>query len=364
MGCITTKLIFRMAPKHPNATERILVTGGAGYIGSHTAVVLIEAGYDLVILDNLANANIEAIKRIEELTNHKVAFEDVDLTNATAVDAVFGKYNFTGVIHFAALKAVGESSKIPLMYYHVNVGGTINLLMSMQKHKVNNLVFSSSATVYGDVQRLPNPPEKFPETLPLEAVNPYGRTKVCIEQILGDHSAAYKPFNACMLRYFNPVGAHPSGKIGENPLGIPNNLLPYIGQVATAKRECLSIFGNDYDSVDGTPIRDYIHIMDLAEAHVAALKYIEKHHVGCKPWNIGTGSGKTVFEVVRAFENSTGVTVPYKVVDRRAGDVLRLVADPTLANKDLGWQAKRTIEEGCKHMWNWVKKNPNGYEKE
>lgn len=326
-------------------------------------IELLNAGNEVVIVDNLVNASQEAVRRIESITGKTVVFESADLTDVAALDAVFARHKIESVIHFAALKAVGESSKIPLDYYRVNVGGSINLLTAMKKHDVNILVFSSSATVYGDVTRFKDVNMvPIPEHCPQEATNPYGRTKVYTEGIIRDHSKATPALNAGLLRYFNPGGAHPSGLLGEDPLGIPNNLLPYLGQVAVGRRDKLQVFGNDYDSKDGTPIRDYIHVVDLAKAHVSCLEKLRRDHVGCEAWNIGTGQGYTVIDIIDAFSEAVGRKLPYEFVGRRAGDVLILLSDPSKANRELGWKAEFGIKEICKDLWNWQEHNPYGFQ--
>lgn len=344
--------------------KHILVTGGAGYIGSHTVVELLANGYKVVIVDNLVNSSYDAVARIEYISQKQVEFFNVDICDRVALLSVFEKYDIGGVIHFAALKAVGESTQIPLDYYANNITGTITLLNVMKKFHVKNIVFSSSATVYGDATRF----EKMipiPEMCPTGPTNPYGRTKLMIEQILKDVCDADNSWRAASLRYFNPIGAHPSGLLGEDPLGIPNNLLPYLAQVAVGRREKLSVFGDDYDSHDGTPIRDYIHVIDLAKGHIAALSYLaelESNDQGLyREWNLGTGKGLTVFDVFHAFCKSIGRELPYEVVGRRAGDVLNLTALPTRANTELKWFAKLSIDEACRDLWKWTTLNPYGF---
>ncbi|EEQ38169.1 hypothetical protein CLUG_02292 [Clavispora lusitaniae ATCC 42720] len=344
----------------------ILVTGGAGYIGSHTVVELIQHGYKVVIVDNLVNSSYDAVSRIEYIVKQPVPFFNVDIGDYEGLLKVFQSYDIGGVIHFAALKAVGESTKIPLEYYENNVGGTITLLKVMKKANVKTIVFSSSATVYGDATRFENM-IPIPEHCPNDPTNPYGKTKYIIENILKDVSTADPTWRAAILRYFNPIGAHPSGLIGEDPLGIPNNLLPYLAQVAIGRREKLSIFGNDYNSHDGTPIRDYIHVVDLAKGHIAALSYLNKIEEDkglYRAWNLGTGKGSTVFDVYHAFCKAVGRELPYEVVGRRAGDVLDLTANPTRANTELQWSTTLSIEDSCRDLWNWTTKNPFGYHTE
>lgn len=343
--------------------EYILVTGGAGYIGSHTVVELIQHGYNVVVVDNLVNSSYDAIARIEYIVQKPVPFFNVDISDHDALLAVFRKYTIKGVIHFAALKAVGESTKIPLQYYENNVGGTISLLKVMQEVGLKTIVFSSSATVYGDATRFENM-IPIPEHCPNDPTNPYGKTKYVIEQILKDLHSADSLWSTAILRYFNPMGAHPLGLIGEDPLGIPNNLLPYLAQVAIGRREKLSVFGNDYDSHDGTPIRDYIHVVDLARGHIAALEYLQKKKAEgiFREWNLGTGKGSTVFDVYHAFCKAVGKDLPYEVVGRRAGDVLNLTANPTRANEELGWKARLSIDDACRDLWKWTTENPSGYE--
>lgn len=347
-------------------SKYILVTGGAGYIGSHTVVELVQNGYKVVIVDNLVNSSYDAVSRIEYIVKQPVPFFNVDIGDYDALLKVFQTYDIGGVIHFAALKAVGESTKIPLEYYQNNVGGTITLLNVMRTVNVKTIVFSSSATVYGDATRFEDM-IPIPEHCPNDPTNPYGKTKYVIEQILSDLHTSDPTWRAAILRYFNPIGAHPSGLIGEDPLGIPNNLLPYLAQVAIGRREKLSIFGNDYDSHDGTPIRDYIHVVDLSKGHIAALNYlnkIEKDQGLLRAWNLGTGNGSTVFDVYHAFCKAVGRDLPYEVVGRRAGDVLNLTANAVRANTELGWSTALTIEDSCRDLWNWTTKNPFGYQTE
>lgn len=350
----------------------VLVTGGTGYIGSFTALALLEADYKVVIADNLRNSSQEAINRIELICGKRPEFYNVDITEAGALDRIFQDHpDIDNVIHFAALKAVGESGEIPLEYYRTNVYGTICLLTSMTKHNVSNIVFSSSATVYGDVTRFPDM-IPIPEHCPIGPTNPYGRTKAAVEACITDHVEAQRNnlkkegksgdhWNAALLRYFNPAGSHPSGVMGEDPQGVPYNLLPLLAQVAIGKKDKLLVFGDDYASSDGTAIRDYIHILDLAKGHLVALNYLRDHHPGVKAWNLGTGKGSTVFHMIKAFSETVGRDIPYQVVGRRAGDVLDLTANPKLANEELGWKAERTLEDACQDLWRWTKNNPQGY---
>lgn len=335
---------------------KILVTGGAGYIGSHTTLLLLEGGYDVVVVDNLCNSKYESLRRVQEYTGKTLTFYEQDLCDEQAVDEIFAKEGFDAVIHFAGLKAVGESVAMPIEYYRNNLISTLNLLASMKKHGVKNLVFSSSATVYGMPKTVP-----IKEDFPLSTTNPYGATKLMIEDILRDAGKADKELNVALLRYFNPIGAHKSGLIGEDPKGIPNNLLPYVAQVAIGKLPCLSVFGNDYNTVDGTGVRDYIHVVDLARGHIAAInKLLEKP--GVVVYNLGTGNGYSVLQVVDAFEKASGRKVNYKIVPRRPGDVAACYADPTKAREELHWQAEFGIEEMCRDSWNWQSKNPNGFD--
>ena len=335
----------------------ILVTGGAGYIGSHTCVELLNAGYDVVVADNLCNSCEEAVKRVETITGKSVTFVNAELCDPAQTDGVFAANpGITAVIHFAGLKAVGESVAKPLEYYTNNLVSTLNLLASMRKYGVKNFVFSSSATVYGE-----HAPVPYQEDYPIGGTtNPYGTTKLFQEQILMDCCKADPTLNVALLRYFNPVGAHESGLIGEDPTGIPNNLTPYIAQVAVGKREALHVYGDDYPTVDGTGVRDYIHVVDLAEGHVKAM---EKLETGCGLFvcNLGTGKGTSVLEVLHAYEKACGKTIPYVVDPRRPGDLPEFYADPTRAREELGWEAKRTVDEMCASSWNWQSKNPNGF---
>ncbi len=335
---------------------KILVTGGAGYIGSHTCLELLKDGYEVVVVDNLSNSNEESLKRVQELAGKTLTFHEVDLLDKKSLDAVFSGASVDAVVHFAGLKAVGESVTIPLSYYHNNVTGTLILCEVMGKHNVKNLVFSSSATVYGDPHKVP-----ITEDFPLSATNPYGRTKLMIEEILRDLHRADEAWNVVRLRYFNPVGAHPSGRIGEDPNGIPNNLLPYISQVAVGKLPLLSVFGNDYPTPDGTGIRDYIHVVDLALGHLKALEKLTTSP-GVATYNLGTGQGYSVVEMVSAFEKASGKKVPYKIVGRRPGDIASCYADPSLAREELDWSTEKGINEMCADAWKWQSGNPNGYE--
>ncbi|CCE92262.1 bifunctional protein GAL10 TDEL_0E00190 [Torulaspora delbrueckii] len=341
-----------------------LVTGGAGYIGSHAVAELIENGYECVVVDNLCNSSYESVARLELLTKHYIPFCKVDLCDREGLEKVFQEYKIDSVIHFAGLKAVGESTKIPLTYFHNNILGTLVLLELMEKYHVEKLVFSSSATVYGDATRFPNM-IPIPEECPLDPTNPYGHTKFTIEKILQDlYASNTNIWKFAILRYFNPIGAHPSGLIGEDPLGIPNNLLPYMAQVAVGRREKLYVFGDDYETRDGTPIRDYIHVVDLAKGHIAALKYLDAHSTDglCREWNLGSGTGSTVFEVHRAFANASGKEIPYEVTGRRAGDVVNLTAKPDRAKEELKWQTHLDVGMACTNLWKWATENPFGYQ--
>jgi len=333
----------------------ILVTGGAGYIGSHAVVELLNEGYDVVVADNLSNSKEESLRRVEKITGKKAKFYNYDLCDIEKVREIFRKEKIECVMHFAGLKAVGESVQIPLKYYQNNIVCTLNLIEVMKESGVKNFIFSSSATVYGVPERVP-----IREDFPLDATNPYGRTKLFIEYILKDIYQSDKEFNIILLRYFNPIGAHESGLIGEDPNGIPNNLMPYITQVAVGKLKKLRIFGNDYPTPDGTGVRDYIHVVDLVKGHVAALRKIEQNP-GLKVYNLGTGKGYSVLEVVKAFSKANNIDIPYEFVERRPGDVAINYADPSLAREELGWEAKYGIEEMCRDSWRWQKQNPNGY---
>lgn len=331
------------------------MTGGAGFIGCHTCIELLQAGYEVIVIDNFSNSYPESLNRVMDLTEQKIRIYDIDLLDKSSLDTVFIENNIEAVIHFAGLKAVGESVAFPLTYYQTNIMSTIYLCETMKKHHVKNLVFSSSATVYGNTEKVP-----ISEEVRLSAMNPYGRTKIMIEQILKDLYQSDPSWGMALLRYFNPIGAHPSGEIGENPNGIPNNLMPYITQVAIGLREELMIFGNDYPTKDGTGIRDYIHVVDLAKGHVKALeKALTK--TGIEAYNLGTGKGYSVLEVVAAFEAASGKVIPYKIVDRRPGDVAISLAKVTKAKREFDWIATRGIEEMCRDAWNWQTKNPQGY---
>lgn len=334
----------------------IFVTGGAGYIGSHTVIELINAGHSVVVADNLHNSNQESIRRVEQIVDSKIPFYSVDMCNFNALDDIFSKHHFDAAIHFAGYKAVGESVELPLDYYSNNINSSLSLLRAMQKHSVNKLVFSSSATVYGD----PGTP-KYTETLSVgqNISNPYGQTKYMTEQIIRDFCNANPDFEASLLRYFNPIGAHESGRIGEDPQGTPNNLMPFIAQVASGRREKLMIFGNDYPTPDGTCRRDYIHVVDLAKGHVSALEHLQP---GVNAYNLGSGKPVSILELVNAFMRVTGQDLPYEFAPRRDGDLPEFYADPTKAEKELRWKTEKTIEQMCSDTWNWQSKNPNGYE--
>ncbi|MDX1775879.1 MAG: UDP-glucose 4-epimerase GalE [Desulfobulbales bacterium] len=335
---------------------RLLVTGGAGYIGSHTCVELLGAGYDVIVVDNLINSREESLRRITEISGKKLRFHKVDLLDKAGLDAVFQENVVDAVIHFAGLKAVGESVAMPLHYYSNNVSGSLVLFEVMAKHGVKNIVFSSSATVYGDPASLP-----IKEDFPLKPSNPYGWAKFMLEQVLRDLNKADPAWNVALLRYFNPVGAHPSGMIGEDPKGIPNNLVPYIAQVAVGKLPELQIFGNDYPTPDGTGVRDYIHIMDLANGHMKALERLAANP-GLHTYNLGTGTGYSVLEMVNAFAEAAAKDIPYKIVDRRPGDIASCYADPSKAEKELSWKAVLDITAMCRDTWRWQTQNPNGFE--
>ena len=333
----------------------ILVTGGAGFIGSHTSVELLDAGYEIAVIDNLCNSKIESIDKVKKITGKDFKFYEEDLINRDAVEKIFQENDIEAVIHFAGLKAVGESVQIPLTYYHNNILSTLVLCEVMAKYGCKKLVFSSSATVYGNPHTVP-----IKEDFPLSTTNPYGSTKLMIENILQDLYISDNEWSIVLLRYFNPIGAHESGTIGENPSGIPNNLMPYISQTAVGKRECLSIFGNDYPTHDGTGVRDYIHVVDLAKGHVAAITYA-KDHKGVETVNLGTGTGYSVLDLVNAFQSVNGVKVPYKIVERRPGDVAECFADPKKAFEVLGWKAEKTLADMCRDSWKWQSNNPMGY---
>ncbi len=335
----------------------ILVTGGAGYIGSHTCVELLDAGYDVVVVDNFVNSSEESIKRVEKITGKTIKFYEADIGDEKAMEEIFTKEKIDSVIHFAGLKAVGESVYKPLEYYQNNVTGTLVLCDVMRKHNVKDIVFSSSATVYGNPHTVP-----IKEDFPLSVTNPYGRTKLMLEEIFRDLYVSDNEWNIVLLRYFNPVGAHKSGTIGENPKGIPNNLTPYITQVAVGKLECLSVFGDDYDTVDGSGVRDYIHVVDLALGHIRAIEKL-KEKKGVLTYNLGTGVGYSVIQMVKAFENATQREIKYKFVPRRAGDIASCYADASKAKAELNWEAKLGLKEMCEDSWRWQSNNPNGYDK-
>jgi UDP-glucose 4-epimerase len=344
----------------------ILVTGGAGYIGSHTCVELLNNGFEVIVVDNLSNSKIEAIRRIEKITGQTVDFHQADINDPTALNRIFQDHKIDAVIHFAGLKAVGESCQQPLNYYRNNISGTVVLLETMAEHGVKNLVFSSSATVYGDPHAVP-----ITENFPLQATNPYGRTKLFIEEILRDASAAdalnhgSQPWKIGILRYFNPIGAHGSGLIGEDPNGIPNNLMPYLSQVAIGKLEILSVFGDDYPTQDGTGVRDYIHVVDLAQGHIKTLEYLMRQADEasvCEAFNLGTGTGYSVLDMINTFKKISGRDVPYKITPRRPGDVAACYAAPSLSRQKLGWEAQKNLDEMLTDAWRWQKNNPNGYD--
>lgn len=335
---------------------RVLVSGGAGYIGSHTVVQLIAAGHDVVVVDSFANSKPAVMDRLSALAGQPVPLRSFDLTDRDKTEALLADEPFDAVVHFAGFKAVGESVEKPLEYYENNLGTTFALVRAMRRHGVRRLVFSSSATVYGAT-----PPLPMTEDLPTSATNPYGWTKVMQEQVLRDVAQADPSWRIALLRYFNPVGAHPSGTIGEDPQGIPNNLVPFIAQVAVGRRDTLRVFGGDYDTPDGTALRDYIHVEDLAAGHVAALARLADTDQPVSTWNLGTGRGTSVLEVLHAFERAVGRELPYEIVERRAGDITASYADPSRAQRELGWQAGRTIDDMCRDAWNWQQQNPMGY---
>ena len=335
--------------------ETILVTGGSGFIGSHTVLELLEKGYGVVVMDNLSNSSEESLRRVEKLTGKKVKFYETDIRDREGTEKIFRENKIDAVIHFAGLKAVGESCKIPLKYYENNIGGTVTLLEVMEKYNVKKIIFSSSATVYGTPERLP-----LDEDCRLSTTNPYGSTKLMLENIMQDVYKADEGWNIILLRYFNPVGAHESGLIGEDPKGIPNNLMPYVAQVASGKLSCIQVYGNDYDTPDGTGVRDYIHVVDLAEGHLCAIQYAQAH-TGCEIFNLGTGHGVSVLELVNTFSSVNHVPVPYEIGPRRAGDLATVYADVAKAKKILGWEAKKTLADMCRDSWNWQSKNPTGY---
>jgi UDP-glucose 4-epimerase len=335
---------------------RVLVTGGAGYIGSHTCVEMLAAGMEVVVVDNLSNGKEESLHRVRQIAGRDLTFVKADLRDRPALDALFAAHRFDAVVHFAGLKAVGESVQLPLAYYDNNIGGTLTLCQAMAAAGVKSIVFSSSATVYGDPASVP-----IREPFPLSATNPYGRSKLFIEEILRDVHISDPEWNVILLRYFNPVGAHPSGRIGEDPHGIPNNLMPFVAQVAVGKLPRLQVFGNDYPTPDGTGVRDYIHVVDLARGHLAALNKLQERP-GTVVYNLGTGRGYSVLEMVAAFERACGRPVPYAVVARRAGDIATCYADPTLAREALGWQAQLGIDDMVQDAWRWQSQNPNGFD--
>lgn len=336
----------------------ILVTGGAGYIGSHTCVELLEAGYDVVVVDNLSNSSCESLSRVEKITGKSLKFHEADIRDEKALDKIFGSYKVDAVIHFAGLKAVGESVSKPQEYYDNNITGTLTLTKVMKAHGCKNIIFSSSATVYGDPAFVPIT-EDCPKGM---CTNPYGWTKWMLEQILIDLNTADKQWNVILLRYFNPIGAHKSGLIGEDPKGIPNNLLPYVAQVAIGKLECIGVFGNDYNTPDGTGVRDYIHVVDLAKGHVKAIKKLEDKQ-GVSIYNLGTGNGYSVLQVIKAFSKACGHELKYQIKPRRPGDIAACYCDPTKALKELGWKAEYGIDEMCADSWRWQSMNPDGYAK-
>ncbi len=333
----------------------ILVTGGAGYIGSHTCVELLNAGYDIVVVDNLYNSNIKAVDTIKRLTGRDFPFYEYDMLDADKMEEVFANNKIDGVIHFAGLKAVGESTQIPLRYYHNNITGTLILMELMEKYDVNNIVFSSSATVYGMPKTVP-----ITEDFPLSTTNPYGSTKLMIENIMQDASKANPKLSVTLLRYFNPIGAHKSGELGEDPKGIPNNLLPYVAQVAVGKLEKVHVYGNDYPTPDGTGVRDYIHVVDLALGHLRAIEHCSGKE-GVHIYNLGTGNGYSVLQIIDAFSKACGKKLPYAIEDRRPGDIAECYADATKAKNELGWEAKRDIAQMCEDSWRWQSTHPNGF---
>ena len=335
--------------------KTILVTGGAGYIGSHTLIELINNNFEVVVIDNLANSSRESLRRVKQITGHEIPFIEADVRDQSALDDIFTTYDIDSVIHFAGLKAVGESVTKPLEYYDNNLVSTMTLLEAMREHSVKQLVFSSSATVYGSPSELPL---RETSTVGVGLTNPYGKTKYMIEQIIQNYCAADPAFEATILRYFNPIGAHQSGQIGEDPNGIPNNLLPYVAQVAVGKLQSVGVFGNDYDTPDGTGVRDYIHVVDLARGHVAALQHMK---AGTNVYNLGTGSGTSVLEIIKAFSKACSRDLPYEIKPRRAGDIAACYADCSKAERELGWRAKLSIEQACADSWRWQSQNPNGF---
>lgn len=333
----------------------ILVTGGCGYIGSHTVLELLNKGYEVVVVDNFSNSSFESIRRVQEITGKTVIFYEADIRDSAKMEEIFKAHKIEAVIHFAAFKAVGESCRLPLKYYENNISGTVSLLQVMEKCGVKKIIFSSSATVYGEPERLP-----LDENCRLSTTNPYGSTKLMMEMIMQDLHKADKEWNIILLRYFNPVGAHESGRIGEDPKGIPNNLMPFVAQVASGKLACINVFGNDYDTPDGTGVRDYIHVVDLALGHIAAIEQCKD--AGVHIYNLGTGRGYSVLEMIKAFEKACGKTLPYKICDRRPGDIATCYAAPNKAKEELKWEAKFGIEEMCASQWKWQSGNPMGYE--
>ena len=334
---------------------KILVTGGCGYIGSHTVLELLNKGYEVVVVDNFSNSSFESLRRVQKITGKTVTFYEADIRDNEKMEQIFGEHKIDAVIHFAAFKAVGESCRLPLKYYENNISGTVSLLQVMDKCGVKKIIFSSSATVYGSPERLP-----LDETCRLSTTNPYGSTKLMMENIMQDLYKADKEWNIILLRYFNPVGAHESGLIGEDPKGIPNNLMPFVAQVASGKLSCINVFGNDYDTPDGTGVRDYIHVVDLALGHIAAIEKCTES--GVHIYNLGTGHGYSVLDMIHAFEKACGKTLPYKICARRDGDIATCYAAPDKAKKELGWEAKFGIEEMCASQWKWQSGNPRGYE--
>ena len=336
--------------------SKILLTGGAGYIGSHTAIEMLNAGYEIIVADNFSNSSKESLRRVEKITGKTIPFYQADINDKVQTEKIFEEIDIAAVIHFAGLKSVGESVSCPVRYYKNNLLSSLNLLEVMEKHHVKKLVFSSSATVYGNPDHVP-----FDETMPVGVcTNPYGWTKQMSEQIFQDACVADKDLTVILLRYFNPVGAHESGTIGEAPNGTPNNLMPYISQVAVGTLKQLSVYGSDYPTHDGTGVRDYIHVVDLAKGHLAAIRYAETH-TGTEIFNLGTGCGYSVLDMVKAFEKVNGVSVPYRIADRRPGDIASAYADPAKARDILGWQAEKTLEDMCRDTWKWQRQNPNGY---
>ena len=333
----------------------ILVTGGCGYIGSHTVLELLNKNYDVVVVDNFSNSSFESIRRVQKITGKEVTFYEADIRDQAMMEKIFDTHKFDAVIHFAAFKAVGESCKLPLKYYENNISGTVSLLQIMERHNVKKIIFSSSATVYGDPEKLP-----LDENCRLSTTNPYGSTKLMMENIMQDVQKADNEWNIILLRYFNPVGAHESGLIGEDPKGIPNNLMPFVAQVASGKLQCINVFGNDYDTPDGTGVRDYIHVVDLALGHIAAIEHCNES--GVHIYNLGTGHGYSVLDMIHVFEKACGKKLPYKICDRRPGDIAACYACPDKAKKELEWEAKFGIEEMCASQWKWQSGNPRGYE--